>query len=99
MTKAATIARGAMPRSMLLRLVAAAIGGYALCWALFVALCVWLPFEKATVWYFTGQIAPLPFLGALLWAFIARTPLRALTWPFGLAAICAVMALAGGAWR
>lgn len=99
MTAAALPARRLARLDLPLRLVAAAGGGYALCWALFVACSVWLPFSKATVWYFTGQIAPLPFLGALLWAFMARTPLRALAWPFGLAAVFAAAAWAGGAWR
>ncbi len=75
---------------LILRLVAASVGGYALCWTLFVALCAWLPYEKATVWYLTGQIAPLPFLGALLWAFVARSAWRALAWPFGLAVLASL---------
>lgn len=65
---------------LVLRIAAAALGGYALCWALFYLLCAWLPFEKATVWYLTGQLAPLPFLGSLLWAFVTATPGRALLW-------------------
>lgn len=69
-----------------LRLCAATLGGYALCWSLFALLCAWLPFPKATVWYFTGQLAPLPFLVVLLWAFAAQGARRALLWPFGLAA-------------
>jgi len=73
-----------------LRLVAAAPGGYALCWALFELICAWLPASAATRWYVTGQIASMPFVGALLWAFVAPTPLRALVWPFGLAALCAL---------
>lgn len=73
----------------LMRLSAASVGGYALCWSLFVLLCAYLPYEKATLWYLTGQIAPLPFLFALLWAFVAQSPLRALAWPFGLALLFA----------
>ncbi|WP_305074241.1 hypothetical protein [Propionivibrio sp.] len=69
-----------------LRLGAATLGGYALCWSLFVLLCAWLPFSKATVWYFTGQLAPLPLLGVLLWAFAAHGAWRALLWPLALAA-------------
>lgn len=71
-----------VPRAgLLLRILAASGGGYALCWALFSLLCAWLPFERATVWYLTGQLAPLPFACALLWAFAAATPGRALFWP------------------
>jgi hypothetical protein len=73
-----------------LRLVAAVAGAYALCWTLFELVCAWLPASAATRWYVTGQIAPLPFVGVLLWAFVAPTPLRALAWPLGLAALCAL---------
>lgn len=81
------------------RLAAAAGGGYALCWALFAALCAWLPLPRAGTWYFTGLLAPLPFLYAILWAFAAATPRRALAWPLGLAALLAALALLPGAWR
>jgi len=97
-TAASSSARRLARLDLPLRLVAAAGGGYALCWAMFVALGAWLPFSKATVWYFTGQIAPLPFLGALLWAFVAHTPQRALAWPFGLAVLCTGIAFTG-IWR
>lgn len=73
-----------------LRVLAATGGGYALCWALFTLLCAWLPWEKASIWYFTGQLAPLPFVGALLWAFVARSAWRALLWPLALAALFAL---------
>lgn len=71
---------------LMLRIAAAVIGGYVMCWAIFDLLCAWLPFEKATLWYFTAQLAPLPFLLVLLWAFVARSAWRALAWPLGLAA-------------
>lgn len=64
-----------------LRILAAALGGYALCWAIFYLLCAWLPYDKATRWYLTGQLAPLPFLGVLLWVFITASPWRALGLP------------------
>ncbi len=70
-----------------IRIAAAAFGGYALCWTFVVCLCAWLPFDKVTRWYLAGQLAPLPFLAALLWAFIAKTAWRAFIWP---------MAAAGG---
>lgn len=76
-----------------LRILAAAFGGYALCWAIFYSLCSWLPYEKATVWYLTGQLAPLPFVGVLLWAFVSRSAWRALGWPLLWAA---AIALFGG---
>lgn len=56
-----------------MRILVAAIGGYGLCWSLFLALCAWLPYDKVTLWYLTGQLAPLPFLFALLAAFAARS--------------------------
>ena len=73
-----------------LRILAAVLGGYALCWAIFDLLCASLPFAKATVWYLTGQLAPLPFLTVLLWAFVASTPWRALSLPLLLAACIAL---------
>lgn len=78
---------------LFLRILAASAGGYALCWALFYLLCAWLPLARASVWYLTGQLAPLPFTLALLWAFLAETPGRALFWPFA-----GALALAVGGW-
>ena len=74
-----------------LRILAAALGGYALCWAIFYLLCSWLPYEKATVWYLTGQLAPLPFVGVLLWAFVIPSAGRALGWPLLWAAAIALL--------
>lgn len=73
-----------------LRILAAVLGGYALCWAIFYLLCTSLPYEKATVWYLTGQLAPLPFVGVLLWAFVCASPWRALGWPLVWAAAIAL---------
>jgi hypothetical protein len=84
---------------LLLRLVAASVGAYALCWSLFAALCVWLPWSRASIWYFTGQIAPLPLLGTLLWAFIAPTAQRALAWPLALTLILSIATLIGNGAR
>lgn len=84
------------PCDLCWRLLAASVGGYALCWTLFVACCVWLPFGKATVWYLTAQFAPLPFVGVLLWAFASRSPARALAVPAALSLAAGLVALAGG---
>lgn len=73
--------------NLALRILGATLGGYALCWAIFELLCAWLPLERATVWYLTGQLAPLPFLGVLLWAFITPSAARALYAPLLLAAV------------
>ncbi|WP_150430103.1 hypothetical protein [Dechloromonas sp. CZR5] len=72
-----------------LRILVAASGGYALCWGLFVFLCAWLPYEKVTVWYLTGQLAPLPFVLVLLAAFAAGSAGRVAAWSFGLAGLLA----------
>lgn len=72
-------------RAISSRILVAAVGGYALCWSLFLALCAWLPYQKVTLWYLTGQLAPLPFLFALLAAFAARSAGRMAAWIFGLA--------------
>jgi hypothetical protein len=74
-----------------LRITAAVLGGYALCWALFAALCAWLPWERASVWYLTGQLAPLPFLAVLLWVFAVQGA-RQVLWPLALAAGLALFA-------
>lgn len=74
-----------------LRLLAAAGGGYALCWALFELICTGLPYDRATLWYLTGQLAPLPLVGVLLWAFASPSPWRALAWPLAAAAAMAAL--------
>lgn len=71
-----------------LRIALAAVGGYALCWGLFVLLCAWLPYQKVTVWYFLGQLAPLPFLIVLLAAFAVESIMRVAGWTFALALLC-----------
>ncbi len=76
-----------------LRIAAATLGGYALCWSLITLLCAWLPLTKASVWYFTGQIAPAPLLCILLWAFAAKGAWRALFWPTALASVLSLLAL------
>lgn len=76
-------------RDLALRILLAATGGYALCWGLFVFLCAWLPYQKVTVWYLTGQLAPLPFLLVLLAAFAAGPAWRVAAWSFGLASLLA----------
>ena len=78
---------------VVIRVFAATIGGYALCWSMFSVLCAWLPFTKATVWYLTGQLAPLPLLGVLLWAFATAHIQRALLWPLALAACLQFLAV------
>ena len=75
------------PYELFVRILAATLGSYALCWSVLTQLCAWLPFAKATVWYFTTQLAPLPFLGGLLWAFAASDARRALSWPLAIAAV------------
>lgn len=78
-------------RQLALRLLAAVGGGYALCWALFHLLCAWLPYSRATVWYLTGQLAPLPFLAVLLASFAIRDAWRAVAWPLAGAALLALL--------
>ena len=69
----------------IVRITAAVGGGYALCWSLVVFLCAWLPLPKASLWYLTGQLVPLPLLATLLWAFVAKSAWRALLGPLTLA--------------
>lgn len=64
-------------REQLPRILVAALGGYALCWALVSLLCAWLPMAKASRWFLTGQLVPIPMVAVLLWAFAARNLWRA----------------------
>lgn len=80
---------------MTLRLLTATLGGYALCWSLIAALCVWLPDDRVTLWYLTGQLVPVPLTAVLLWAFAARTVVQAVAWPLALAAGFALLGWLG----
>ena len=69
-----------------LRLISSTLGAYALCWAVIAALSAWLPLAKASVWFLTGQLVPLPFVAVVLGAFATRNATRALVIPLTLAA-------------
>ena len=78
---------------LLPRILAASLGGYALCWSLISLLCAWLPLSKPSLWFFTGQLVPLPFVGVLLWAFAASRAWQALAYPLALAATLQTLAV------
>ena len=86
-------ARTTRAGDLLPRILAASLGGYALCWSLISLLCAWLPLSKASLWFFTGQLVPLPFVGVLLWAFAAARAWQALAYPLTLAAILQTLAV------
>lgn len=70
-----------------IRILGATLGAYALCWALISFLCAWLALPKVSLWFLTGQLAPLPFLLALLWSFAVKKAWLALAAPLLLAAV------------
>lgn len=69
------------------RILGATLGAYALCWALIHFLCVWLALPKVSLWFLTGQLAPLPLLLVLLWSFAVKKAWLALAAPLFLAAV------------
>lgn len=79
-----------------MRIAAAVIGGYALTVSTLAAGAAWLPWPKLDLLFGTAFLAPLVYLAAVLWAFLAPTAGRA--WQ-GLAGViipcCLLVWLAG----
>lgn len=62
---------------IILRILAAVFGGYALTSSMLAALVLLLPWAKADALFFSVLFPPLFYTGALLWAFAAPTAQRA----------------------
>lgn len=77
------------------RILAAAVGGYSLAYAFAGTLALLLPVPRPDAVYISGMLAFLPFAGAVLWAFAARSALRAWMVLLTLTAPCAAILLLG----
>ncbi|RAI60719.1 iron transporter [Roseicella frigidaeris] len=85
----------ARPIDIIGRVLAALLGGYALSYAVSGALALLLPVPRPDAVYISGMLAYLPMTFAVLWAFAARTALRAWAWLLALAAPPAAVLLLG----
>lgn len=63
--------------SLISRVVAAVLGGYALAHALPITLAAALPLPRAEAALFAIQLSFLVYTGAVLWAFAARSAVAA----------------------
>ena len=78
------------------RALAAVVGGYGAVYGLVAAASVWSPLPRATSAYLFGSLMLLPYLGFALWAFAARSPVRAWAVPLLVMAGCAAAVAARG---
>lgn len=81
------------PADLIGRILAAALGGYALAYASTGALALLLPVPRADAVYISATLAFLPYLAAILWAFGARSASRAWTGLLAATAPCAAILL------
>ncbi|MDF2569067.1 MAG: hypothetical protein K0R55_671 [Sporomusa sp.] len=67
----------AQPVQVILRILAAVVGGYWLTYSCLTALALLLPWPRLNVVFFSALFPALFYLGTLLWAFAAPTAQRA----------------------
>lgn len=83
--------------NLILRITCATLGSYAVGWLTVTLLCVYLPFSRVTLWYFTGQLIPLPLLGVVLWAFASDKISRLLYGLGGFSVLATIVIAVSGA--
>jgi hypothetical protein len=81
------------PQDVVMRVVAAACGGYALTYAATACLMLLLPFPKSEAALTATMFSFIIYTGAIIWAFAARTPKKVWLGLLVPAMICAAVAL------
>ena len=77
------------------RILAASVGGYAVAYTFTGALALLLPVPRQDAVYISAMLSFLPYTGAILWAFAARSAARAWAVLAAVAAPCAAVLVSG----
>lgn len=78
---------------IILRILAALVGGYGLTYSALAALAFLLPWPRVDVVFFSALFPSLFWLGALLWAFVTPTAQRAWRDILGITIFCSILAV------
>ncbi|WP_378956488.1 hypothetical protein [Pelosinus sp. sgz500959] len=78
---------------VILRILAAVLGGYGLTYSTLAALAILLPWPRVDVVFFSALFPSLVWLGGILWAFAAPTAQRAWRDMLGATAFCSLLAM------
>jgi len=74
------------------RVIAASLGGYVMTYAATICLTVLLPLSKTEAILAAAMVSFLLYVGAIIWAFAAATPMRAWMGLLAPAVLCSAIA-------